>query len=130
VDATSKIPSGLWSLSFGEMGDFEQCINVEATTRVGAILGKYCLGYLVVKNTFALPNCQRSEPSTDQWCHSNHVHRIVPSLTISIYRSTRTAWLVTQWTEVPPTSGAHFFVVSGSVQIVYNRAKISASSFK
>ncbi|KAJ3616844.1 hypothetical protein MTP99_011285 [Tenebrio molitor] len=51
VDATSKIPSGLWSLNFGEMGDFEQCINVEATTRVGAILGKYCLGYLVVKNT-------------------------------------------------------------------------------
>ncbi|KAH0822460.1 hypothetical protein GEV33_000331 [Tenebrio molitor] len=44
--------------------------------------------------------------------------------------STRTAWLVTQWTEVPPTSGAHLFVVSGSVQIVYNRAKISASSFK
>jgi hypothetical protein len=44
------------------------------------------------------------------------------------YRSTRTAWLVTQWTEVPPTSGAHLFVVSGSVQIVYNRAKISASS--
>ncbi|KAJ3619361.1 hypothetical protein MTP99_005049 [Tenebrio molitor] len=51
VDATSKIPSGLWSLNFGEMGDFEQCINVAATTRVGAILGKYCLGYLVVKNT-------------------------------------------------------------------------------
>jgi hypothetical protein len=47
-----------------------------------------------------------------------------------MYRSTRTAWLVTQWTEVPPSSGAHLFVVSGSVQIVYNRAKISASSFK
>ncbi|KAJ3619354.1 hypothetical protein MTP99_005042 [Tenebrio molitor] len=51
VDATSKIPSGLWSLNFSEMGDFEQCVNVEADTRVGAILGKYCLGYLVVKNT-------------------------------------------------------------------------------
>jgi hypothetical protein len=62
VDATSKIPSGLWSLNFGEMGDFEQCINVEATTRVGAILGKYCLGYLVVKNT------------------SSRFHREVPSL--------------------------------------------------
>jgi hypothetical protein len=62
VDATSKIPSGLWSLNFGEMGDFQQCINVEAGTRVGAILGKYCLGYLVVKNT------------------SSPLHREVPSL--------------------------------------------------
>jgi hypothetical protein len=51
VYATSKIPSGLWSLNFGEMGDFQQCVNVEASTKVGAILGKYCLGYLVVKNT-------------------------------------------------------------------------------
>jgi hypothetical protein len=51
VDATSKITSGLWSLNFGEMGDFQQCVNVEASTKVGAILGKYCLGYLVVKNT-------------------------------------------------------------------------------
>ncbi|CAH1381071.1 unnamed protein product, partial [Tenebrio molitor] len=51
VDATSKIPSGLWSLNFGEMGDFKQCVNVEASTRAGAIFGKYCLGYLVVKNT-------------------------------------------------------------------------------
>jgi hypothetical protein len=50
VDATSKIPSGLWSLNFGEMGDFEQCVNIEASTKTGAILGKYCLGDLVVKN--------------------------------------------------------------------------------
>jgi hypothetical protein len=49
---------------------------------------------------------------------------------LGYYRSTRTAWLVTQWTEVPPTSGAHLFVVAGSGQIVYKRAKISASSFK
>jgi hypothetical protein len=33
------------------MRDFQQCINVEASTKEGAILGKYCLGYLVVKNT-------------------------------------------------------------------------------
>jgi hypothetical protein len=31
------------------------------------------------------------------------------------YRSTRTAWRVTQWTEIPPTSGAHLSVGSGSV---------------
>jgi hypothetical protein len=32
------------------------------------------------------------------------------------YRSTRTAWRVTQWTEIPPTSGAHLSVIgSGSV---------------
>jgi hypothetical protein len=26
------------------------------------------------------------------------------------YRSTRTAWRVTQWTEIPPTSGEHLSV--------------------
>jgi hypothetical protein len=51
MDATSKIPSGLWSLNFGEMGDFQQCVNIEASTKTGVILGKYCLGSLVVKNT-------------------------------------------------------------------------------
>jgi hypothetical protein len=30
--------------------------------------------------------------------------------TMSKYRSTKTAWRVTQWTEIPPTSGAHLFV--------------------
>jgi hypothetical protein len=62
VDATSKIPSGLWSLNLGEMGDFQQCVNIEASTRSGEIFGKYCLGYLVVKNT------------------SSSFHREVPSL--------------------------------------------------
>jgi hypothetical protein len=51
VDATAKIPSGLLSLNFGEMGDFQQCINIEASTGAGTILGKYCLGYLAVQNT-------------------------------------------------------------------------------
>jgi hypothetical protein len=51
VDAISKIPSGLWSLNFGEMGDFQQCVNIEASTKTGPILGKYCLGSLAVKNT-------------------------------------------------------------------------------
>jgi hypothetical protein len=51
MDATSKIPSGLWSLNFGEMGDFQQCVNIEASTKTGVILGKYCLGSLAVKNT-------------------------------------------------------------------------------
>jgi hypothetical protein len=31
------------------------------------------------------------------------------------YRWTRTAWRVTQWTEIPPTSGSHLSVGSGSV---------------
>jgi hypothetical protein len=31
------------------------------------------------------------------------------------YRSTRTAWRVTQCTEIPPTSGAHLSVGSGNV---------------
>jgi hypothetical protein len=51
ADATSKIPSGLLSLNFAEMGDFQQCINIEASTKTGTILGKYCLGSLIVKET-------------------------------------------------------------------------------
>jgi hypothetical protein len=60
--ATSKIPSGLWSLNFGEIEDFQQCINIAASSSTGEIFGKYCLGYLVAKNT------------------SSAVHREVPSL--------------------------------------------------
>jgi hypothetical protein len=51
VNAISKIPSGLWSLNFGEMGDFQQCVNIKANTKTGPILGKYCLGSLAVKNS-------------------------------------------------------------------------------
>jgi hypothetical protein len=51
ADATSKIPSGLLSFNLAEMGDFQQCVNIEASTKTGAILGKYCLGTLVIKNT-------------------------------------------------------------------------------
>ncbi|RZC31743.1 uncharacterized protein BDFB_007717 [Asbolus verrucosus] len=53
LDATSKLPSGLLSLNFGEMGDFQQCINVETTDTISEkILGKYCLGYIsFVNNT-------------------------------------------------------------------------------
>jgi hypothetical protein len=51
ADATSKIPSGLLSLNFAEMGDFQQCVNIEASTKTGTILGKYCLGSLIVKET-------------------------------------------------------------------------------
>ncbi|KYB28128.1 hypothetical protein TcasGA2_TC034672 [Tribolium castaneum] len=48
LDATSKIPSGILSLNFGEMGDFDQCINVKTTTNTGIILGKYCLGFISI----------------------------------------------------------------------------------
>jgi hypothetical protein len=51
ADATSKIPSGLLSFNLAEMGDFQQCVNIDASTETGAILGKYCLGTLVIKNT-------------------------------------------------------------------------------
>lgn len=55
VDATSKIPSGLLSLNFGEMGDFDQCVKIETkTTNTGTILGKYCLGSIVIKNNKVL----------------------------------------------------------------------------
>jgi hypothetical protein len=45
------------------------------------------------------------------------------------YRSTRTAWRVTQWPEIPPTSGAHLSVGSGSVQTGENqRFKLQVNS--
>jgi hypothetical protein len=65
VDATSKIPSGLWSLNLGEMGDFQQCVNIEASTRSGEIFGKYCLGDLVAKNTSSAVH--REVPSLHRW---------------------------------------------------------------
>ncbi|KAJ3630525.1 hypothetical protein MTP99_011717 [Tenebrio molitor] len=34
VDATSKIPSGLLSFNLAEMGDFQQCVNIDARTLV------------------------------------------------------------------------------------------------
>ncbi|KAG5866663.1 hypothetical protein JTB14_004654 [Gonioctena quinquepunctata] len=47
-DATSKVPVGLISYNFGEMGDFRQC--VETASRSNNILGKYCLGSIAVTN--------------------------------------------------------------------------------
>jgi hypothetical protein len=41
--------------------------------------------------------------------------RVLLNILFVPYRSTRTAWPVTQWTEIPPTSGAHLSVGSGSV---------------
>jgi hypothetical protein len=35
VDATSKIPSGLLSFNLAEMGDFQQCVNIDASTETG-----------------------------------------------------------------------------------------------
>jgi hypothetical protein len=35
VDATSKIPSGLLSFNLAEMGDIQQCVNIDASTETG-----------------------------------------------------------------------------------------------
>nr|XP_008192686.2 PREDICTED: nose resistant to fluoxetine protein 6-like [Tribolium castaneum]XP_015835054.1 PREDICTED: nose resistant to fluoxetine protein 6-like [Tribolium castaneum] len=50
VDATAKIPSGILSLNINALGDFDQCIKI----RAGTMLGKYCLGRLVVQNNTIL----------------------------------------------------------------------------
>jgi hypothetical protein len=46
------------------------------------------------RKIFGLGNQLQAQPSTSQ-----------------TYRSTRTAWRATQWTEIPPTSGAHLSVI-------------------
>ncbi|CAH1370173.1 unnamed protein product [Tenebrio molitor] len=43
------------------MGDFQQCVNIDASTETGAILGKYCLGTLVIKNTTSSVHQKKSE---------------------------------------------------------------------
>lgn len=42
LDSTSKIPVGLISLNFGEMGQFSECIRTESMN--GLIHGKHCIG--------------------------------------------------------------------------------------
>ncbi|XP_074030278.1 nose resistant to fluoxetine protein 6 isoform X2 [Leptinotarsa decemlineata] len=48
-DATSKVPVGLISYNFGEMGDFKQCVETKSLS--DNILGKYCLGSITITNT-------------------------------------------------------------------------------
>lgn len=62
LDATSKIPTGLLSLNFGEMGEFEQCVNIRTTnSSFGQILGKYCLGFVSVNTLSALNQTDTSK---------------------------------------------------------------------
>ncbi|XP_072382954.1 nose resistant to fluoxetine protein 6-like isoform X2 [Diabrotica undecimpunctata] len=46
LDATSKIPVGILSLNFGDMGDFNECIEIASTK--DNIFGKYCLAHIGV----------------------------------------------------------------------------------
>ncbi|XP_063927525.1 nose resistant to fluoxetine protein 6-like [Zophobas morio] len=51
MDATSKVPSGILNYNFAEMGDFQQCVQIETSgTTTETILGKYCLGYVSFGN--------------------------------------------------------------------------------
>ncbi|XP_056638244.1 nose resistant to fluoxetine protein 6-like isoform X2 [Diorhabda sublineata] len=49
LDASSKVPVGLLSYNFGEMGDFKQCIEIVSTK--DNIGGKYCLGQVIVNSS-------------------------------------------------------------------------------
>nr|XP_008192486.2 PREDICTED: nose resistant to fluoxetine protein 6-like isoform X3 [Tribolium castaneum] len=51
IDATAKVPSGILYLNLEVLGDFEECINIRTqTAKAGVILGKYCLGRIIIKN--------------------------------------------------------------------------------
>lgn len=52
-DAAAKIPSGLLSGNVNQLGDFDQCINVEAPNN--EFTGKYCLAYVQVTVPDNLP---------------------------------------------------------------------------
>lgn len=45
-DATGKVPSGILKGNLVELGNFEQCIAIDATVENGTITGKYCYGKL------------------------------------------------------------------------------------
>ncbi|CAG9831886.1 unnamed protein product [Diabrotica balteata] len=49
LDATSKMPVGLLSYNFGEMGNFKQC--TEIVSQRDRVKGKYCLGNVVINTT-------------------------------------------------------------------------------
>ncbi|CAH1104299.1 unnamed protein product [Psylliodes chrysocephalus] len=51
LDASSKIPIGILSYNFGELGNFNQCLKIKSKNYV--IMGKYCLGNIAV-NTSAI----------------------------------------------------------------------------
>ncbi|XP_057653520.1 nose resistant to fluoxetine protein 6-like [Diorhabda carinulata] len=44
-DASSKIPAGVMSYNLGELGNFEQCIEINSIN--DHIIGKYCLGHVI-----------------------------------------------------------------------------------
>lgn len=43
-DASAKIPSGILSGNLNQLGDFDECLNVQAPSN--EFSGKYCLAYV------------------------------------------------------------------------------------
>lgn len=43
-DASAKIPSGILSGNINQLGDFDECLNVQAPNH--EFSGKYCLAYV------------------------------------------------------------------------------------
>lgn len=45
LDATSEAPTGIWSGNDGDLGAFDQCLQIREDDQIaGTVLGKYCLG--------------------------------------------------------------------------------------
>lgn len=47
-DASSKIPSGLLSFNGFDLGNFDECYNLEDVINDEAVYGKYCLGTIPI----------------------------------------------------------------------------------
>lgn len=62
-DATAKIPSGLLNGNVNQLGDFDECVGIEATD---GIRGQYCLAYLQL-------DVDQSRP------YLSHLHRLLHS---------------------------------------------------
>lgn len=45
LDATSEVPTGIWSGNDGDLGAFDQCLQIREDDQIaGTVFGKYCLG--------------------------------------------------------------------------------------
>lgn len=56
-DASAKVPSGILSGNVNQLGDFDECINVESPNN--EFIGKYCLAYVQISIPDNLPRLKR-----------------------------------------------------------------------
>lgn len=52
IDASYKIPSGIFDLNMAWIGSYEECINIES--KLNDVKGKYCLTTIGIDSSTAL----------------------------------------------------------------------------